>query len=145
MPKAYTPKTRPEQSEVREQFRLSDHLGTTLAITVQSVEEVNTKYGMKDAIKADVTIVDGILATTDHHDVLLFNAAVVDALRDSVGDEDPIIVRVTSVTGKSGNDYITVSAPTAEAYAAAEALYVKKQSHAGAFNPNADAEGVVPF
>lgn len=136
MPKAYDPK--PAADSNGDKFRLSDHVGTTLAITVQSVEEeVNTKYGLKDAIKADVTIVDGLMAGMDFGDVLLFQAAVVNSLRDFVGDDEPVVAKVIETTSKSGNTYLGLAAPSADAWDKAQALYVT--------TPPASGDAELPF
>lgn len=122
MPKAFAPKTHTDAAPA-ERFRLSDHIGRTVAFDVHSVETIMTKYGEKDAVKADVTIIDGLVAGMTFGDVLLFQAAVVDSLRDCVDENEPIVALVTEATSKSGNAYLTLSAPTADQWSAAEKMF----------------------
>lgn len=121
MPKQFAPQ--PDEDF----FKLSHHFGSTVSITVQEyMPKIGTVNGLKPAIKADVTIVDGLQAGRDFGDVIIFDAAVVKDLKDVDIDGDPIVALVDKYVA-NGRDCVRLKAPTADAWAAAEKLYLPAQ------------------
>lgn len=60
--------------------------GSLLLVTVKSVEEgIQTTFGVKDAIKADIAVLDGDHKAERYEDTLIFPKVLVGALRSNVG------------------------------------------------------------
>lgn len=110
------------------QFKMSDHIGRLVAINPSSVETVDTKYGLKDAIKADITICDGLSEGLDFADVLIFNAAIVDKLTDDCGKGEITVARVAERVAKNGNTFINLATVTDEDMAHAATFFVEKKA-----------------
>lgn len=62
--------------------------GHLLLITPHKVEEgITTSFGPKDAIRADVVVLDGSDAGTEHADTLLFPLVLIGQLRSRCGQK----------------------------------------------------------
>ncbi|HWW95514.1 MAG TPA: hypothetical protein VN375_19245 [Vicinamibacteria bacterium] len=119
MPKPFAPKN---GEKTFENFRAADHFGSTVAITVSEyIPAMETVHGERKAIKADVTLVDGLFAGKDFGDVFIFDAAIVNELMDDDGSE-PVVAKIVSYMAR-GKECAKLTVPTADAWTAAEALY----------------------
>ena len=95
-------------------FTMSEHVGRTAIFTVHGPKEVQTKFGPKTAISADVQVVGG----NRYSDVLIFSQVPVDQLKASTGQQ--VVAAIDSYETKTGNRAPRLVAPTAEQLAAAE-------------------------
>lgn len=78
-----------------------DHNGALLLITPHSVESgVNTTFGTKDAVRADVVVLDGPNAGAEYADVLVFPGVLIGQLRSQLGKK--VIGRLGQGVGKPG-------------------------------------------
>lgn len=76
-------------------------LGALLIIEVLTQEhDVSTTYGLKDPIRANITVVDGDHAGTIYEDTLLFPTALVSQLRPNIGSK--VLGRLTQGEAKPG-------------------------------------------
>ena len=111
--------TKREQST---SFKAADHIGRLVAITVNAVENVETKFGEKTAIKADVTICDGISAGADYGDSMIFSAGLVNDLKDCEPGET-VVGRINELALKNDMSTYVLDVPTADDFAAAQAFF----------------------
>lgn len=97
-------------------FRLAENIGADLLVSVTGPKEVTTSFGVKTAIQCEriVRLSDSAV----FRDVLIFNAAPVDQLRDKAGQM--LVVSVSSYETKQGGKAPRFIPPSAEAVAAAE-------------------------
>lgn len=78
-----------------------DLLGSLLLINVISAETgIQTSYGAADAIRADVTVLDGPNAGKEHLDTLIFPKVLQSQLRARVGGK--VLGRLTQGQAKPG-------------------------------------------
>lgn len=71
-----------------EGIQLKDHLGALLLIDVISLETgIATTFGDADAIKADVSVIDGPGSGTDYSETLIFPKVLQSQLKRSVGQK----------------------------------------------------------
>lgn len=78
-----------------------DHNGALLLITPHTVETgVNTSFGSKDAVRADVAVLDGAHAGEEYPDVLIFPGVLIGQLRSQLGKK--VIGRLGQGVGKPG-------------------------------------------
>lgn len=100
-------------------FRMAEHIGDAVIVTVHGPKEVNTaRYGLKTAISCDVVVLDGKGGGTKYEDVLIFNAAPVDQLKNKAGQM--IAATIGSYESKSGTVAPRFEEPTPEVVKAAE-------------------------
>ena len=67
-------------------WRIGDHVGAHILITVKAIESVETSFGVKDAVRHDVVHYDeNGKAGLSAEDILTFSAAVVRDLRQYEG------------------------------------------------------------
>jgi len=77
--------------------------GTLLLFTVQAIEkDVSTQFGVTDAIRADVVVLDGPNAGDKHDDTLVFPRALQGQLRPKVGGM--VLGRLGKGVAKSGQN-----------------------------------------
>lgn len=75
--------------------------GALLLITPHKLEEdVNTSFGAKDAIRADVVVLDGPKAGEENADVLVFPSVLIGQLRSQLGKK--VIGRLGQGNAKPG-------------------------------------------
>lgn len=99
-------------------FRLAEHIGKAGIFTVHGPEEVNTRNGLKTAVKADVVILDGT-GGKKFSGVLIFNQVPVSQLSASAGQT--LVALIDSYEAKSGGRAPKLAEPTPAAVQAAEA------------------------
>jgi len=79
----------------------ADHKGDLLLIEPLSVETgIQTTFGPADAVRADVTIIDGNDAGEIHSDVLVFPKVLQSQIRSQIGQK--VLGRLGSGTAKPG-------------------------------------------
>lgn len=99
-------------------FRLAEHVGKGLIITVLGTKQVKTQnYGEKTAVNVDVVVLDA--EPVEFKDALIFNAAPVDQLKGYAGQT--IVADVVTYTAKSGTQAPKFDAPSEETQKRAEA------------------------
>ncbi len=80
---------------------LGDLLGALLLFTVKSVEkDITTSFGVTDAVKADVAVLDGPHKGDTYDDTLVFPRVLKSALAPSVGGM--VLGRLGQGTAKPG-------------------------------------------
>ena len=99
-------------------FRIAENVGKTLIVKVHGPKEVNTSYGEKTAISADVVVLGEDGNGEAFSNVLIFNAAPVDQLKGHAGQS--IVATVGTYETKQGGDAPRLEAPSPEAVALAE-------------------------
>lgn len=106
-------------------FRMAEHVGSAVIVTVHGPKEVNTsRYGLKTAISCDVVVLEDDKGNgTAYKDVLIFNAAPVDQLKGSAGQT--LAAVIGSYESKSGTKAPKFEEPTADVVKAAEAYLAK--------------------
>lgn len=78
-----------------------DHLGRLLLIEPKSVEtDIQTAFGSKDAVRADVTVIDADGAPEEYPDALIFPAVLISQTRSLVGEQ--VLGRLNQGTAKPG-------------------------------------------
>lgn len=82
-------------------IKWDDFKGSLLLIDVSSVETaIKTAFGESDAVRANVTIVDGRSAGETYNDTLIFPKVLVSQLRPNVGKK--VLGRLGQGQAKSG-------------------------------------------
>ena len=104
-------------------FKMVDHIGKIVIVTVKGPEEVETKlYGRKTAIKADIITVEAD-GPKKYSDVLIFNAAPVKQLADKAGQT--FAAQIVTYKTKQGGQAPKFDAADAEQTKAAEAAWAQ--------------------
>ena len=79
----------------------TDLNGSLLLFTVKSQEHgIETAYGSSDAVRADVTVIDGDLAGTEYGDTLVFPKVLQSQLRPAIGGK--VVGRLGQGEAKKG-------------------------------------------
>ena len=82
---------------------LNDLNGDLLLFTVHElVHDIPTKFGISDAIRADVAVLDGHLKGETYNDTLIFPRVLRSQLRDSIGET--VLGRLGQGEAKGGQD-----------------------------------------
>ena len=82
-------------------FRLIEHVGKAAIIRVHGPEQVNTKNGLKTAVKADVTVIGNDGNGQKYENVLIFNQVPVQQLSEYAGQTT--VARIDTYETKQGN------------------------------------------
>ena len=92
-----------DQPNAGSSFQAKDYVGALLLVYPRSHEQgITTSIGVKDAIRADLVVLDGPSGIPEIHvDVLLFQMALIGQLRANVG-RDPVLGRLTLGVAKPG-------------------------------------------
>lgn len=117
--------------------------GSLLLIEPRGVEtDVKTSLGAKDAVQADVAVLDGGHAGTTYSDVLIFPKVLQSQLRSKIGEK--VLGRLGQGAAKPGqNAPWTLAAPT-EADIAVGVAWIERQAKPAVSAPAA-ASGKPPF
>lgn len=99
-------------------FRMAEHAGAAVIVSVQGPKDVSTSYGPKTAIACDVVELAPDGSGQKYSDVLIFNAAPVDQLKGLAGQQ--IVAVIGTYETKQGGKAPRFEAPTPEVIAAAE-------------------------
>lgn len=92
-------------------FRLAEHVGKGVVLTVHGPKEVTTaNYGVKTAISVDAVVLEADGTSKSFQDALIFNAAPVDQLRNYAGQT--IVAEIETYTAKSGTKAPRLKAPS---------------------------------
>lgn len=127
--------------EASSEFRLADVAGNVVIVEVLAMKEVPTRLGDDPVECASLTVhvVDGPHAGEVHTDVLAFNRAIVEQVRDKVGED--LVVVVESYKSRYGTPGLRFSAPTKKQFQMAEA-FTKSGPAAGS---SGDEDDGMPF
>lgn len=106
-------------------FRLAEHVGKGVIITVLGPKEVQTaNYGLKTAIAVNAVVLNADGTGKAYDDALIFNAAPVDQLKGSAGQT--LVAQITTYTAKSGTQAPKFEAPSEAVQAAAQKYSASK-------------------
>lgn len=104
-------------------FKLLEHVGEAVIVTVKGPEQVETKlYGEKTAIKVDVIALEAG-GPKEYKDVLIFNAAPVKQLTPLAGTT--FAAQITTYKTKQGGQAPKFDAATEDQAKAAEAAWTQ--------------------
>lgn len=124
-----------EQGSVDTNFALKDYKGALLLVYPRSFQsQVETKFGVSDAMAADLVVLDGPESPQVHVNVWLWGAALVPQLQPSVG-KGPVLGRVGQSIAKPGKSPAWLLESYTQDDAAAASAYLAK-------NPDPFAEPV---
>lgn len=108
--------------EDRDNFAMADHVGRHVLVTFGGIEQIKTnQYGIKDAARVDVAIVDGDLAGHVYEDALVFSAAVVGQVKQ-YDQGVQFVAKIGSYKSKFGTTGYKFEEPDASGVKAAEDL-----------------------
>ncbi len=108
--------------------KMSDLNGRLLLFKVHAVErEIRTDYGEADAVRVDITVLDGPDAPLEHDDTLVFPKVLQSQLRSNVGTM--VLGRLGQGTAKPGQSppWMLTAATPAEEQTARDHLAKKTQ------------------
>jgi hypothetical protein len=92
-------------------FEIKMHKGALVLIEVLGTKLVEgTKFGDKDAIRANVAVLDGENKGNQHADALLFPSVIYGQLKGMVGQK--VLARIGQGENKKGNPPWLLEAPT---------------------------------
>lgn len=101
------------QSTGLDSFKVADHIGRLVVITVNGFDDIETKYGARFTVKADVTVCDGILAGKDYTNILIFSAGIYQDLKGSKPG-DSIAARIVEISLRNGASTYALESPRTE-------------------------------
>lgn len=85
------------------EFGLSDHLNCLAFFIVGGLHSnISTSFGVRDAVRVSLVLLDGPEAGGEYTDVLLFNSRPVSRLRNAAGSI--VLARITQGVGRAGNN-----------------------------------------
>lgn len=100
-----------ERATGGDDFRLAEHVGKGVILTVIGPKEVPTaNYGVKTAINVDAVVLEADGTGKKYEDALIFNAAPVDQLKGLAGQT--LVAQITTYTAKSGTQAPKLEAPS---------------------------------
>lgn len=76
--------------------------GRLLIITPHAAEEVNTSFGEKECVRADLVVLDGPGALTEYKDTLVFPKVLIGQLRSTIGTGRMVLGRLGQGVAKPG-------------------------------------------
>jgi hypothetical protein len=76
--------------------------GRLLVIKPDSTEEINTSFGEKEAVRADLVVLDGPDAPIEATDILIFPKVLIGQLRSAIGTGKMILGRLGQGIAKPG-------------------------------------------
>lgn len=113
--------------------------GSLILITVHDVEtDIQTSFGAKDAVRADVAILDGDHAGEEYGDSLIFPKVLISQLRGSKGSK--VLGRLGQGEAKKGQQPPWLLAEASEADKKVGVAYLS-----GTLTPPTTAAGAPPF
>jgi hypothetical protein len=102
---------------------MSDLVGALVLFQVRDYRTgIITSFGEKDAVACDVHVLDGGQAGTVYDNALLFQGALIGALKPAVGGE-PVLARIGLGTSKAGQNAPYILIPFTDADAAVAGPY----------------------
>jgi hypothetical protein len=121
----------------------ADHKGRLLLVEPKAYETgINTSLGEKDAVRADVTIVDAPSGPQEYRDTLIFPRALIGQTRGMIGKK--VLGRLGQGQAKPGQSAPWRLDDPTDADIAAGTAYVQ-QRDATQVTPPAQAAGNPPF
>jgi hypothetical protein len=115
-----------QQPREGDRVDLGDLIGSLVLIWAKEVREgIPTSFGPKDAIGADIHVLDGPKGGEKFEDTLLFGLALIGALKGAVGG-DPVLGRVGQGTSKPGQKPPWILLPFNDQDAAIATGYIQR-------------------
>lgn len=105
--------------EAGDDFTLADYEGATVVLDVVGVEQIDTKYGVKSAVRFSRVVVLGEGEPVVFDDVLLFQSAPVNQMKRLAGQRG-IVASVVSYSNDHGGPFYKFGTPEPAGLAAAE-------------------------
>lgn len=125
------------------QFALKDYLGRLVLFTVHAHEaDIQTAFGVSDAIRADVVVLDGADAPEEIADALIFGRAVVGSLKGNVGQQ--VLARIGQGTARPGQSAPWVLNAYSDTDAQVATDYVTRKAAGGMKQPGPSGPTAVP-
>lgn len=131
-----------QQPSQGDKFSVGDHVGSLCLFFVHDVRQgITTSYGEREAVSADVHVLDGNDAGEIFHDVLIFQGGLIGSLRSKAGGE-PVLARINQGIAKPGQTapYI-LSEFTAQDAAKAETYLTERARKFQGTGPTTTAPG----
>lgn len=112
-----------------DRFSVKDNDGRLVVVTPSSIQsDIQTSFGAKDAVIADVVLLDGPNAGEEAQGAYLFGKALIGQLRSKFGER--VLGRIAKGTAKPGQAAPWVlTDPTPDDLKAAEAWAVKADAN----------------
>ena len=132
--------TQPSQGD---KFNVSEHVGSLCLFFVHDVRQgILTSFGEREAVAADVHVLDGPGAGEIAQDALIFQGGLIGSLRRSAGGE-PVLARISQGIAKPGQTAPYILAEfTAEDAAKAEQYLTERAKRFAGNGPTTPAPGV---
>jgi len=125
-------------------IRWEEHLGRLLLIEPHSVEtEVRTVHGERDAVRADVTVLDGPDAPVVCNDTLIFPSVLISQTRSKIGRR--VLGRLSQGVAKSGQKPPWTLTEYTEADATVASRYLANRSRRTVTTPAPAQDDEPPF
>jgi hypothetical protein len=118
-----------------------DHIGRLLLIEPIALETgINTNFGEKDAVRADITVVDAPDGPQEHTDALIFPSVLISQTRSLIGEK--VLGRLAQGVAKPGQKPPWRIEDATDDDVAIGVKYLDSRKPA---NPFASAQSEVPF
>lgn len=112
-----------QPAEGGDRFPFKDHVGTLALFSVLEYKTgITTSFGEKDAVAADIHVIDGPSAGQVFENSLIFQGAVIGALKGFVGGS-PVLARIGQGVAKPGQNPPYVLNPFTQADAQVAGAY----------------------
>ena len=126
-----------QQPSAGDQVKMAEIVGSLVLIYVHELrEDIQTTFGPADAVAADVHVLDGAKAGESYENTLIFQKALIGALRGGIGG-DPVLGRVSQGTAKPGQSPPYILQPYTQQDAAIATAWI--QAHKPGFQAAAAA------
>lgn len=134
-----------QPSQGGDQVKVPELIGALVLVYVREYREnITTSYGLSDAIAADVHVLDGPKAGESFENTLIFQKALIGALRGAIGG-DPVLGRIGQGVAKPGQSAPYILQPfTAQDAAVATAWINSRPKFQPAAAPAPVAAPVAP-
>jgi hypothetical protein len=117
-----------QQPSQGDRVDFKDLLGCLVLIWAREVREnITTPFGEKDAIAADIHVLDGAKGGEKFENTLIFGGALIGSLRAAVGGE-PVLGRVSQGMSKPGQNAPWILSPFTDADAAVATGYIQRMA-----------------
>jgi hypothetical protein len=115
-----------QQPSQGDRLDMKDLLGSLVLIWVRELREgIPTPYGEREAIAADVHVLDGAKGGEKFENSLIFQAALIGSLRGAAGG-DPVLGRIGQGVAKPGQSPPFILQPYTEQDAALATGYIQR-------------------
>lgn len=123
-------------------IKWGDYLGNALIVAPQALDDINTAFGTKQAVRADIVVLDGPHAGENLDDVLIFPTVLRSQTKGKLGEH--LLVRLGQGNAKPGQSAPWVFDPADAAALKLGAAWVSKQENSGNGNGSKPADDEQP-